>query len=332
MDGTGVPAGLELPAEQQAWLAGLAALGPPEGGVPLPDGAEAARRLSLLDTDPADAEAILRHRPEPGTPLWWLLERAYHELVGHIDTVARTPPWRRLPDALGPTGAQLYSWLLLAALPAARENHARRGVPDDASWVALRDFGRQARLGRILYGHPGLAAPGWLALHFRGTIFELGRLQFQRFRLTVDEVRRGIPDATEELPVLDVHIPASGPLTPARCDASFADAVRFFPRHFPQEPYQFAVCTSWLLDDQLAAYLPADSNILAFQRRFELLPWDGSHDDRSVVEFVFRRPRELSLGEEEIALLPQETSLQRGIVRHLRDGGHWRWRSGWLVL
>jgi GNAT-like C-terminal domain len=40
-----------------------------------------------------------------------------------------------------------------------------------------------------------------------------------------------------------------------------------------------AICTSWLLDDQLAAYLKPDSNIIRFQRRFSLLPDSSDGDD-----------------------------------------------------
>jgi GNAT-like C-terminal domain/N-acyltransferase N-terminal domain len=330
-------AALGMDAGHEPWLAELAALGPPPGGIPLPHPQRAAALLPLLDVGAEDAANVLRSRPErEAAPwLWWLLERAYHQLIAGMDGVAGPPPWRRLPDGLGPAGAHLYSWLFLSALPAARDNHARRGVDDDVSWATLGDVGRQARLCRQLYGRDGIAAPDWLALHFRGTLFQLGRLQFQRARWTVAQARRVVPEAAAELPVLDVHIPANGPLAPRLCDRSFGYARRFFPRHFPEERYRFAVCTSWLLDDQLAEYLPETSNTVAFQRRFHLVPLGedtGTEGDASVVEFVFRRPRGLPLRDNDIAALPQDTTLQRAIVMHLRQGRHWRWRTGWCRL
>ena len=64
-------------------------------------------------------------------------------------------------------------------------------------------------------------------------------------------------------------------MTAEACDASFAWAPRFFARHFPEDDYRVATCGSWLLDEQLAEYLPETSNIVQFQRRFRLVPPDG---------------------------------------------------------
>ncbi|AQZ64596.1 unnamed protein product [[Actinomadura] parvosata subsp. kistnae] len=66
--------------------------------------------------------------------------------------------------------------------------------------------------------------------------------------------------------------------------ATFADLGRLVAVHM--------TCGSWLLDDQLRAYLPAGSHILAFQRRFRLL--------------------------------------ERAVADHLAAGGTWYGRVGWL--
>jgi hypothetical protein len=313
-----------------AWLAALDALGPPPGGVPLPDATVARQRMAELGLAEPDARDVLAAPVTP--PLRWLLERAYHQLLAGMDSTQGTPRWHQLPVAFGPAGAHLYSWLFLAALPATRDTFARRGIPEDVVRATLDDFARQAELCRRLYGRAGLAAPNWLALHFRGTLYELGRLQFQRSLIPNDKALSIAPGATGDVSMLDLHIPESGPLTPRRVDAALAAAKEFFPRYYPQEPYELAVCTSWLLDDQLARYLPETSNIVAFQRRFELTPDIHSEDDPSVVEFVFRRPRELPLDDGVLASLPQDTALQRAIVTHIRAGGHWRWRTGWFRL
>ena len=98
----------------------------------------------------------------------------------------------------------------------------------------------------------------------------------------------------------------------------------FVERHFREHDFRVATCTSWLLDEQLADYLPADSNIVRFQRRFTVV--DGATDDgRDILRFVFDRVPK-SIDE-----LPQRTALERAIVSHLRGGGHWKTRTGWLV-
>src|SRR5262249_22677272 len=100
-------------------------------------------------------------------------------------------------------------------------------------------------------------------------------------------------------------------------DAALARLRNGFPGR------RVATCTSWLLDDQLAEYLPADSNILAFQRRFEPVP-GAQDDDASMLRAVFGADHAQALD-----ALPQETTLQRAVVRHLRSGRHWRMRTGW---
>jgi hypothetical protein len=94
---------------------------------------------------------------------------------------------------------------------------------------------------------------------------------------------------------------------------------------FPKPDRRIATCTSWLLDEQLADYLPAESNIMEFQRRFEVVPGAWEHDE-GVLSFVFHRK------EPDLDALPQETTLQRAVVAHLRSGEHWRARTGWMQL
>src|SRR5690606_36581012 len=116
-----------------------------------------------------------------------------------------------------------------------------------------------------------------------------------------------------------------GPLTPEAVDASLAKAREFFPRHFPDEHYTDFACGSWLLDPQLREYLPKDSNIVRFQERFELEPYekvDGLDGGVEVRRFVFR---DLTTPLEE---LPRRTALQRAVIDNLMAGGHWQWRRG----
>ena len=191
----------------------------------------------------------------------------------------------------------------LARIPEARRLHADLGLTDEESWRTLRDLPRHARLDRILHGEPGLRKEWWVELAFSGKICELGRLQF--------EPRDGY---------LAIHIPEEGgPLAPAAVDASLARARELFP-HSAE-----ARCTSWLLDPQLPELLPAGSNIVAFQPRFE--PTGESRPgDADVLEFVFHTL------EPDLDRLPRATKLERLLGDHLRGGGHLRTDTGTLAL
>ena len=88
-----------------------------------------------------------------------------------------------------------------------------------------------------------------------------------------------------------------------------------------------AVCSSWLLDPQLAEYLPASSNIVRFQRRFTLIEDRAAGDNALTLRFVFGLPTDLPLD-----AYPQRTTLERAIIAHIRAGRDWRGGVGWLRL
>jgi hypothetical protein len=316
--------------------------------VPLPVGEAAEALLREIGVDEPDLGVILAELPhaprsaaERGSAsgnqaLWWLLERGYHAVLRDIGQPGAITRWPSLPAHLGLAGRCFWIWVYLAAVPALRCWHQQRGVDDEVSRRTIADLGRHIRLHRLRTGRVGFDEQFWFSLHFRGELFELGRLQFNPYPLTTgpegplfwydaaaiaslgDGFRPGDP-------ALGVHIPESGPLTPAACDASFDAATEFFARVFPAQTYRVATCTSWLMDDQLLDYLDADSNIVRFQRRFDLVP-GASDNDAAPFKFVFHR---------QLADLDQiepRTRLEHAILNHLAAGKHWRTRTGAVRL
>jgi hypothetical protein len=335
MDAAAVAEQLGLGDVHRLWLAALAAAGPPVPAA-LPRGSEAAVLLARLGVTEPDLTAILEALPDPERQpaLWWLLERCVERVARDVGRPDGTGPWPALPAALGVQGRCFWVSVFLASMPFIRSWHAARGVPDDVSWATLADLGQHVGLYRWRNGSTGFDSQFWLAIHFRGGLYALGRLQFTPYRLRTgpagplfwyDEatIERLGPGVRPGDPVLGVHIPATGPLTPEACDDSLRRAGTFFADHIPEAHGSVATCTSWLMDDQLAAYLPAGSNIISFQRRFELVP--GARDaDAETFGFVFGR-LPASLDE-----LTPRTQLERALVGHVRAGGHWRMRTGWL--
>jgi hypothetical protein len=208
-------------------------------------------------------------------------------------------------------------------VPAVRAYHRAHDIDDETSWRILGTLAVQLANRRELHGEGGLHTQNWMTHHFRGAIYALGRLHFERLVLPPGDPEPDGPQPTE--PVLGLHIP-EGRLTPESVDDALEQAVGFFARHFPAEPYRHAVCTSWVLDPQLTGYLPADSNILRFQRRFTLRPPSPADDSATVVEFLFKRPLA------DLDGLPRSTTLQRAVIDHIRDGHSWQFRTGWFPL
>lgn len=320
---------LGLGEETAAWLASLPSDAASGQCPTLPQRDEAAALLMRLGVANVQIDDCISVAPavEADPALRWLLDRCAQQLIEVMGVNGPLQPWPALPASLGLPGRYLYVLVFLATLQYVRRYHRQHDVPDDVSWATLADLGRHMAIHQRISGEGGLTAHNWLTLHFRGVIYALGRLQFHRSHITYDAAtiaRLGLPFRRGD-PCLGVHIPESGPLSPQACDASLQWAREFFPRHFPEESYRVATCGSWLLDDQLAEYLPASSNIVRFQRRFQLMP--GSRPcDGEIISFVFRR------NDARVDELPQRTTLERAIVQHLRAGRHWQARWGWLTL
>lgn len=180
---------------------------------------------------------------------------------------------------------------LAARLPDVRARHAALGLTADESRTTIWSIYR----AEDIRGEDTFADVPWLEVIFGGRLAELGRLQFE--------------DSGDG--VLDVHIPETGPLTPAACDASFARAREVFPNHHT------AACRSWLLDPALADVLPEDSNIVRFQGRFELTD-EGDDGNADVLRFVFHT------FDPDLDKLEPTTAFARALVARMRAGEQWR--------
>jgi hypothetical protein len=254
---------------------------------------------------------------------WWLLDRLYHTLTLE-DGLATPPPWPAPFATSDPLTHHFHLYVFLAAISHVLQLHAKRGIAADITWATLEDVGLQVANYEVRHGRPGFDGAFWVWPHFRCEALTIGRLQFDRRYVPIDAAGGLEPHRGE--PALGVHIPALGPLDADACDASLAQAREFYATHFPEERYEVGICESWLMDEQLAEYLPDGSNIRQFQERFTLGDdWTRLADD-DVIRFVFGRlPADLDD-------LPQETTLQRAAVGHLQAGRHWYFRRGWLAL
>ncbi|MEV0001837.1 acyltransferase domain-containing protein [Micromonospora sp. NPDC050980] len=309
MDPADTAARLGVPAEEVDRVRRLAGDRP---SAPLPGRAGAPALLDRLAVRPADAAEIMAGWPDPDSALWtpelrWLLDRSIALVRADLGGHDWLPPGPALPRGRGPAWRHLYVYAYLALVDVVREYHSDHGIGDAVSWTTLADLGRNLAVDRRMAGSGWPVMQSWLTLHARGGIYELGRLQHQRGE------------------TIGLHVPESGPLTPAAVDASLDAARVFFPRHFPDEHHTEFSCGSWLLDPQLREHLPEDANIVRFQRRFTLEPHaepEGIDADVEVRRFVFR---DLSTP---LDRLPRDTALRRAVVDHLAAGRHWHWRVG----
>jgi hypothetical protein len=282
---------------------------------------DAARALlARVDVPDQAIDEILAARPQPGDEAWARLRDMHHELV----TRSKPTCWPTVPHDAEGTERWVQLWAFVAALPHGLALDADRGVPEAITWTTLRDIGANVRGYLATHGRPGFDGAFWLCRHVRSTVYRLGRLQFDIETAHLD------PGPTAPYgqgdPILGVHIPAVGPLTADLCDDAFARARAFFPRFVSDRHPPIGTCRSWLLADGLGELLPPASNIGGFRRRFTLVEGSEEPGDDQVLWWVFGRPHT------DPALLEPQTRLQRAVVDHLLDGGHFVMRTGWLHL
>jgi hypothetical protein len=186
-------------------------------------------------------------------------------------------------------------------------------VPAEVSERTLGELAQQLWVHRTSFGSFGLRAYGWLSVTWCGSLYWLGRLQFNLLQLGKEWV-------------CSTHIPRSGPLDPTAVDAALRQARQFFPAYFGDYPVSDFWCSSWLLAPDLAAELSAESNIARFQARWRL---DGQHveADDDLLLFVFGRR-----GDADVRSLPRRTTLERVVGDRLRSGGHWSTWSGRIPM
>ncbi|SEE67935.1 acyltransferase domain-containing protein [Ruania alba] len=274
-----------------------------------PDLPETLALLGFTDADARDMLALCGRLLDDPAAIDRIAELAglLHERVGDVTREIAGEVWQLSDGRPGEPDRALAA--LLVTVPEVRAFHRSRGISDAISWRSLADLGQQVAVHRLTFGEFGIHTHGWVLNAWAGGLYWLGRLQYTFER-------------TDEGLCASAHIPRTGSLAPAAVDASFARVGPFFARHFPDHPLVGLHCMSWLLDPQLAEVLPERSNIVAFGTRWELTG-HSQPGNADVLFFVFARR-----GQVDLEALPAESSLQRGVLAHLRGGGEWRTCAG----
>ncbi|MBS4202342.1 DUF5596 domain-containing protein [Bacillus sp. FJAT-49732] len=275
-----------------------------------------------------------------------------------------------IPEVAMGAMAQMFPLIIAVSnLPWLRENYKMRGITESILFDTLSDIGiimEESRKRTGVWGIENFLLE-WLKNHFQGGLFRIGRLQYmpKKFDQHISVYRHmntrmvialegecqltgnffeGFPitplgrvlSKTVKLSLaeweavlikgdfmLDVHIPRGGKLEYDLLDESYRSAMAIYPKLFPKQQFKGFICHTWMFDPLLQKILPEDSNLVKFQRDFYLY---RIVDDDSVFETVFiSKPKDLHT-------LPEETSLQRAIKRHVLSGKQMSSAAGFLLF
>lgn len=154
----------------------------------------------------------------------------------------------------------------------------------------------------------------WNARWYDASRVALGRLQFEIgpapcvIQAAGRVIERGYP-------LINVHIPSNGRLTPEAVQDSYQRAVAFFTPRLPGKEILFR-CSSWLLFRRHAELLGENANITRFAAAYHLYDW-GNYASAAASDLwrIFYRDAGKAPAE-----LPRRTSLERAYAGLLLRG------------
>ncbi|MFT8592374.1 MAG: acyltransferase domain-containing protein [Bifidobacterium sp.] len=237
----------------------------------------------------------------------------------------RREAWKRLQSVIragaqanaDPDGFVMLHCMLEAAgkysLPKYRQLH----IPDAIFLDTMRAFTRFVEESIPRHHHYCFDRDFWTFRQLSLTLFRVGSLEYE-FAQDPEDIEIGVQG-----PTINVHIPSDARLQPKNVEESIRLWDRFSAECFPRWSSLPKYCTSWMLSPALERLLPESSNILAFQRRFELIEFD--EDSQDWREWVFNEDPS------PVEQLPERTSLQRSMKRFILGGGKVGVASGRLL-
>lgn len=160
--------------------------------------------------------------------------------------------------------------------------YKERGISDEILYDTLADMPRWLDTWSGLKGGLYFGELDWFYVHFTMRLFKIGRLQYCMSKSSRELDEHGVCKGDN---VVDIHIPAAGPLLREECEKSVDMAREFFKNHYPEFEFNYFMCGSWLLDESLDRVLKPESNILQFQKLFKMV---GRKTSDSMFGYVFR--------------------------------------------
>lgn len=213
--------------------------------------------------------------------------------------------WMRLEEKIGedPEHMKILTCMLKASADA-YEIYQKKGIEDSIYFATMKCYTRfleeaYERTGRYVFDRYW-----WTGRQAGCHLFRIGELEY--------EIIRTDGKSPEGDSGISIHIPSDADFSPACVDESLGAAKHFFAEYDPALKSSAYCCHSWLLDPVLQMMLSQDSNIVSFQKRFEIT--DIGEAGTDYLEWIFKTQ------ETEPEKLPEKTTLQRKVKEHILAG------------
>lgn len=164
------------------------------------------------------------------------------------------------------------------------EQYKEAGIDEKILLDTLGDIVLWLNAWSEVKGEMYLGEIHWLVRHMKMKIFRLGALEFFPAKTYCTCPELGLKEGDN---VVEIHIPAGTGFSPEACKEAINEATKFFAKYYPDFKYNHYTCRSWLLDTELNKFLKEESNIIKFQKAFDILP-DKHKESYSALKFIFK--------------------------------------------
>lgn len=202
---------------------------------------------------------------------------------------------------------------LLAMTEILHGRYRERGYSEEMFLGAVRDLKWKLQECKDWEGVWGVLPFEWFDRFFDLSRHVLGRLQFEMIFSPMEYSAGGFTLRKCD-PVVNMHIPSSGPLTPESCMDAFRQAEAFYAPYFKDGVVPF-MCSSWLLAPYHRAILPEKSNVRRFGALFDVVKFTPDENYGTLIR-IFNQRYSGSFSH-----LPEDTSMRRIYKKYLIGGG-----------
>ncbi len=234
----------------------------------------------------------------------------YYEMLapmylGDIDAFQKI-----LPEIAENSGLTEYEIIYLVGInlvPMAHEAYHLRGIPEKIfhdTFTVLKIWFDNCANERKQFG---IYNYWWMYNHLKSDIFRINRLEFAPMPLDFE-----VPGYKMGVDSLAIHIPQDKDLKIEDVRASIAAAPEFFKKYFDRD-IKLLHCHSWLLHPSLQDNLGPDSNIVKFQKEFEIISINNTAEH--AIPWIFGRTAPVE------GPYPLDTTLRRNTAKYLENGG-----------
>lgn len=210
-------------------------------------------------------------------------------------------------------GDDPYGFYMLAEMLSAAchtyEAYQRMGIEEDIFIATMRFCTRFIEEHKKKCGEYAFEWAWWFVRQLAMQEFRLGELEYE----FVDGDERKIY----------IHIPSGARMAPECIQQSFGEYRDFLEKYYPEWKNVGWYCNSWMMSPTLGQLLTEGSNVLAFQRLFEIVSVD--YESMAVLDWVY--PGEKA----DFSALSENTLLQRNMKKYLLGGGKVGWAEGRLL-